>query len=65
MNLNTAGVGGRLGLAFSLQFKDKDGNVLKTMDFNGSVPLEDTGLSAEQAQELINQQGADRDHDCE
>ncbi len=53
---NTTGVGARLGLAGTLEFKDPAGNVLKRVDFAGSVPLADTGLSVEQAQELITQQ---------
>jgi hypothetical protein len=52
----SAGVGARLGLAGTLEFKDKDGNVLKRVDFTGSVPLADTGLSVYQAQSIINQQ---------
>ena len=55
---NTAGVGARLGLAGTLEFKDAEGRVLKTVEINGSVPLSDAGLSIEQAQELINSQGA-------
>lgn len=50
---NTASVGARLGLSGTLEFRDKDGNVLKTVDFVGSVPLEQTGMSVEQAQSLI------------
>jgi len=53
---STAGVGAKLGLAFSLDFRDKDGNVLKTIHCKGSVPLADTGMSVDQAQQLINQQ---------
>lgn len=37
-------VGARLGLSGTLEFRDKAGNVLKTVDFVGSVPLDDTGL---------------------
>ena len=60
----TAGVGARLGLSGTLEFKDDAGNVLKRVDFTGSVPLSETGLSVEQAQELITQQGAeDGQHD--
>ena len=53
METNTASVGARLGLSGTLEFKDKDGNVIKRMPFAGSVPLESAGLSVEQAQELI------------
>lgn len=64
MNLNP--VGARIGIAGTFEFKDKDGNVLKTMEISGSVPLESTGMSVEQAQEFINQQ-KEADHgrdDC-
>jgi hypothetical protein len=56
MTPNTAGVGARLGLAGTLEFKDAAGNVLKTVAFTGSLPLADTGLTADQAQALITQQ---------
>jgi len=59
----SAGVGARLGLAGTLEFKDAAGNVLKRVDFTGSVPLTDTGLSVEQAQQLITQQEADHGSD--
>lgn len=53
--MNTTSVGARLGLAGTLEFRDKDGNILKTVDFTGSVPLEDTGMSVDEAKQLINQ----------
>ena len=46
----------RLGLAGALVFRDATGAVLKTVPFHGSVPLADTGLTVEQAQQLIEQQ---------
>ena len=55
---NAAGVGARLGLSGTLEFRDAEGRVLKTVEISGSVPLSDTGLSVEQAQEFINSQGA-------
>ena len=60
---SVAAVGARLGLSGTLEFKDAQGNVLKTMDFTGSVPLDEAGLTVEQAQELINTQGADHGSD--
>lgn len=51
-----AGMGARLGFAFDLEFKDEAGNVLKVVNCKGSLPLSETGLSAEQAQALIEQQ---------
>lgn len=67
MSNNTAAVGARIGISLTLEFKDKDGNVLKRMPMSGSVPLADAGMSVEQAQDFINEQKeADhgRDH-CE
>lgn len=59
MTNNTASVGAKLGISLTLEFKDKDGNVIKRMPMSGSVPLEETGMSVEQAQSFINeQQGA-------
>jgi hypothetical protein len=46
----------KLNLFGTLEWRDKDGNVLKTTTICGAVPLEDTGLTIEQAQELIHQQ---------
>ena len=61
MTNNTASVGAKLGISLTLEFKDKDGNVIKRMPMAGSVPLEDTGMSVEQAQSVINEQKED-DH---
>ena len=54
--MNSASLGARLGLSGTLVYKDSAGNVLKAVPFAGSVPLDDTGLTVEQAQELINSQ---------
>lgn len=51
-----AHVGARLGISGTLEFKDKDGNVLKTVQMNGSIPLTDLDLTVDEARELINQQ---------
>ena len=55
MNFNT-GVKGRIGISGSFECKDKDGRVLKTIEVKGSVPLDQLGLTPEEAQELITQQ---------
>jgi hypothetical protein len=47
----------KLGISGSLVFKDKDGAVLDTMPFTSSVPLEALGLSVEEAQKLVDDQG--------
>lgn len=62
--LNKASMGAKLGLSGVLVYHDKDGNVLKTVEMNGAIPLERLGLSVEQAQELIKQQeNANGTHD--
>jgi hypothetical protein len=35
-----AGAKGKVGVSGTLTFRDKDGNVVKTMELNGSVPLQ-------------------------
>ena len=37
--MNQTGMGMRIGIAMTLVYKDKDGNVLGTSDVKGSVPL--------------------------
>ena len=46
-------VGGRLNIAFTLNFHDAAGNVIKTMDMRGAVPLSD--LPPDQAAAVIEQ----------
>ena len=58
-----ASLGARLGLSFTLECRDKDGNILKTIDCKGSIPLEESGLTIKQAQELIDEQGANHGAD--
>lgn len=55
------GLGARLGLAFTLECRDKDGNILKTIDCKGSIPLSNMGLSVAEAEALIKEatHGAD------
>ncbi len=62
--MNLTGVGAKLGMSGELQFKDKDGNVLKTVSFTGAIPLEKLDMSVEQAQQLISEQD-NGPHDCE
>lgn len=50
-------MGARLGLAFTLECRDKDGNILKTIDCKGSIPLDQLGMSVEQAEALIEEVG--------
>ena len=51
-----AGMGAKLGMSFNLEWRDKDGNILKTVQCRGSVPLSETGLTIEQAKQLIKEQ---------
>ena len=62
--MDVQSMGGRLGLSFALEFRDAQGNILKTIDCKGSVPLSETGLTAEQAQAIIDQQGSNNGDDC-
>lgn len=45
-----------LGLAFDLDFKDVDGNVLKTIQCKANIPLSELGLTPDSAQALIDEQ---------
>jgi hypothetical protein len=47
------GVSMKLGLAFTLECRDKDGNILKTIDCKTAIPIEQLGLDVDQAKELI------------
>ncbi len=51
-------MGGRIGLSGAFECRDKDGNVVKTITFSGSIPLSQLDLTEEQAQQLVNQQEA-------
>jgi hypothetical protein len=44
------GVGGRLGISGTLEWRDKDGNILGTTELSGSVPLEQVELIGEEAE---------------
>lgn len=57
MTLNTSGLGARLVISGSFECLDKDGNVLKVIDGRGEFPLSELGLSVEQAEQLIKEQG--------
>lgn len=66
MNFQT-GMGAKLGIRGTLECRNAAGEVIKTIEMNGAFPLEDLGLSVEEAQQLIDQQkGADHGtHDRE
>lgn len=56
--MNDTAVGGRLGVSGVLEFLDKDGNILKTVEIKGSIPLTDREI-VEVAEELGNMYGID------
>jgi len=55
---DTASVGGKLGIAGVLEYLDKDGNVLKTVEIKGSIPLTDEQV-VEVAKDMEIQDGTD------
>jgi hypothetical protein len=42
-----------LGISGTFEYRDAAGNVLKTVQVSGSIPLSELGLTQEQAQDLI------------
>ena len=52
-------LGARLGLSGAFECRDKDGNILKVIAFNGAIPLSRLDMTVEQAQQLVSQQEAD------
>lgn len=50
---NSVASGARVTFSGKLQYKDANGNVLKMVDARGSLPLEDTGLTIDQAKALF------------
>jgi hypothetical protein len=59
---NTAAIGARLNVSGTLEWRDAQGNVLRTTHLSGQVPLESLGLTVDQAQTLIKQQEQSNDH---
>lgn len=57
MSQNQAQMTAKLAIAGDFEFRDKDGNLLKTIRLSGSIPLAGEE-QIEQAKELI-QQGAE------
>lgn len=57
MNTQTAGLGARLVISGSFECLDKDGKVLKVIEGRGEFPLEQLGMSVEEAQQLVKEQG--------
>lgn len=51
----------KLNIAGTLEWRDKDGNVLGTTELRGAFPLDQLGLTQEQAQELVEQANGPRD----
>lgn len=55
MSFSTA-VGGRLGIAGTFECRDAAGNLLKTIELRGAIPLEDLGLTVDEARQLVESQ---------
>lgn len=43
----------KLQIAGTLEWRDKDGNILKTTELRGAIPLDQLGLTEQQAAELV------------
>lgn len=56
MSVNQTSVGVKLGMSGVLEYRDAQGNLLKSVGFSGSIPLSETGLTVEQAKQLIEDQ---------
>lgn len=55
MTWNT-GLRAKIGVTGTLVCKNKDGEVIKTIELNGSVPLADVlGVTEEKAREIVQQ----------
>lgn len=52
---------GRLGISGTFECRDAEGNVLKTIELSGSIPLSDAG-QVEAAQQLIEEANSGTDH---
>ncbi len=60
-----ASMGARMGIKGTLECRNAAGEVIKTIEMNGEIPLSRLGLTVEQAKQLVEQQqesqdGADR-----
>lgn len=53
---NKVTTGAKLGITGTMEYRDKDGNILKTVQVSGNIPLDKLGMSVEEAQQLITQQ---------
>lgn len=62
MTFEVKPIGGRLGLSGTLEFRDATGAVIKTVDLIGSIPLSETGLTVEQAKQLVQGEADGADH---
>ena len=62
--METQTIGAKLGIAFALDFKDAEGNVLKTIQCRANLPLSELGLTEAQAQSLIDEQEPSNGNHC-
>jgi hypothetical protein len=49
-------MGARLGIKGAFECRDAEGNILNVIEFDGSIPLENVGLTVDEAQSLIESQ---------
>lgn len=51
--MNTKPMTAKLQIAGTLEWRDKDGNILSTTQLRGAIPLDQLGLTEQQAAELV------------
>ena len=56
MSFKPNSVGARLAIRGTLECRNARGEVIKTIEVNGAIPLAKLGLTEEQARELVQQQ---------
>lgn len=49
-------IGARLGVRGTLEYRNARGEVIKTVEVRGDIPLAKLGLTEDQARELVQQQ---------
>lgn len=56
MTYQTKPMAARIGIRGTLECRNAAGEVIKTIEMNGEIPLSRLGLNVEQAQQLVEQQ---------
>ena len=55
-------IGAKLNIAGTLEWRDKDGNILSTTRIQAAIPLSELGLTQDQAEELVKESHLGPDH---